>query len=140
MACVTCHQKKVKCVFQGSNDCCDRCLSNRLCCEPHKSQQGRRTDLAEESLAKRVHISSPSGCSEPIESDFSNDVEVLDVFYLFTQTNCIIVANHRRHHWSSPPAARCKPPPPSLVVTPCRCRRLLLLASEIMKRTHKLFL
>jgi hypothetical protein len=36
--------------------------------------------LAEESLAKRVHISSPSGCSEPIESDFSNDVEVLDVF------------------------------------------------------------
>jgi len=80
MACVTCHQKKVKCVFQGSNDCCDRCLSNRLCCEPHKSQQGRRTDLAEESLAKRVHISSPLGCSEPIESDFSNDVEVLGVF------------------------------------------------------------
>ena len=66
---------------QGSNNCCDLCLSEQLYCDPHKSQQGRRTDYEEESLAKRVHISSPLGCSEPIDSDFSDNVEVRDVFW-----------------------------------------------------------
>jgi hypothetical protein len=58
--------------------------------------------LAEESLAKRVHISSPSGCSEPIESDFSNDVEVLDVSQQGRRTDLAEESLAKRVHISSP--------------------------------------
>ena len=45
MACQHCHNKKVKCVFDNPQGSCNACLRLGLLCVPHKSQQGRRTDI-----------------------------------------------------------------------------------------------
>jgi len=80
MACINCHLRKVKCSYLQSNDCCDRCLAKQLRCEPHKSQQERRTDLdmEEESLTRSGHNASQSKREDSL--DFDDTYCVVDVF------------------------------------------------------------
>jgi hypothetical protein len=80
MACINCHKKKVKCVFSNNNNLCDRCLGKQLCCEPHQSQQGRRTDL---DMKEESRTSSDRNASHSKRSgllDFGNSYDVLDDF------------------------------------------------------------
>ena len=80
MACINCQSRKVKCSYLQSNDCCDRCLAKQLRCEPHKSQQERRTDLdmEEESLTRSGHNASQSKREDSL--DFDDTYCVVDVF------------------------------------------------------------
>ena len=85
MACINCQSRKVKCSYLQSNDCCDRCLAKQLRCEPHKSQQERRTDLymEEESLTRSGHNASQSKREDSL--DFDDTYCVVDVFSQWTR-------------------------------------------------------
>ena len=90
MACRLCHKKKIKCRRNndGTGDC-DLCSRLKLPCVPHKSQQGKRTDIEErkqdKSGERSVKVGPPPARrtkvlqSKDREADQS-EMEVLDVY------------------------------------------------------------
>lgn len=56
MACKVCHAKKKKCtpVAVAGKNACEYCITKGIPCEPHISQQGKRTDLERPSSEPKV--------------------------------------------------------------------------------------